>query len=167
MDQFVSQLGIDWRLLVSQAVNFLIVLVVLRLFVYKPVLDILHERKRKIEEGLVKAEEAERRLSEVDLIKKEKIHEAETEILQLFKESDSKLKLTEEERLMEIEKKTGQAMKNAELMMEQKKTEFDKALGENARHLVRAAIEKVTALDPKQIDEALIERATREAIKAK
>jgi len=167
MDQFVSQLGIDWRLLLSQAVNFLVVLVVLRLFVYKPVLTVLHERKKKIEEGLAKAEEAERRLSEADLIKQEKIHEAETEILQLFKESDSKLKLTEEERLKEIEKKADQAMRNAELMMEQKKTEFDEALGENARQLLRAAIEKVTALDPKQIDEALIERATREAIKTK
>lgn len=167
MDQFVSQLGIDWRLLLSQAVNFLVVLVVLRLFVYKPVLAVLHERKKKIEEGLVKAEEAERRLSEADLIKQEKIHEAETEILQLFKESDSKLKMTEEERLKEIEKKAEQAMKNAELMMEQKKTEFDEELGKNARHLVRAAIEKVTTLDPKQIDEALIERATREVVKSK
>ncbi|KAF0092758.1 MAG: hypothetical protein FD128_2819, partial [Hyphomonadaceae bacterium] len=33
MEEFIKQFGIDWRLLVSQAVNFLIVLTVLRMFV--------------------------------------------------------------------------------------------------------------------------------------
>jgi F-type H+-transporting ATPase subunit b len=165
MEQFVGQLGIDWRLLLSQAVNFLVVLLVLRLFVYKPVLHLLHERRARIEEGIAKTAEAERRLSESEEVKKEKIREAEQEVLQLFKESDSKLKQTEEERLRETEKKVQQAMKNAELMVQQKQIEFDEVLEKNARSLVRAAVERVAALDPEKIDEALIDRATREALK--
>ena len=38
MSQLFSQLGIDWHLLLSQAVNFLILLVILRLVAYKPIL---------------------------------------------------------------------------------------------------------------------------------
>ncbi|MEK7187217.1 MAG: ATP synthase F0 subunit B [Patescibacteria group bacterium] len=164
MDQFISQLGIDWRLLLSQAVNFLIVLLVLRLFVYKPVLQVLHDRKTKIEEGIAKANEAERRLTEAEEVKKGKIHEAEIEVMGMFKEKDAHLKQLEEKRLAETERKAGEMMKNAELVMAQKKTEFDESLGAEAKALLRMAVEKVAALDPKTIDEALIERATREAM---
>ncbi len=167
MDQFVSQLGIDWRLLVSQAVNFLVVLLVLRLFVYKPVLKTLHERRAKIEEGVTKAAEAERRLGEADQVKKERIHEAEEEVLLMFKESELKLKESEAEKIQETEKKVHQAMKNAELIMEQKKTEFDENLSKEARALLRLAVEKVAALEPGKMDEALLDRAVREAIKSK
>ena len=55
MEQLFSQLGIDWHLLLSQAVNFFLLLIVLRVFAYKPLLAFLHERRRKIEEGLAKA----------------------------------------------------------------------------------------------------------------
>ncbi len=68
-----TQLGIDWKLLLSQAVNFLLLLVILRIFVYKPILDILKKRREKIEEGIAKAKEADIRLKEVDDINKKKI----------------------------------------------------------------------------------------------
>lgn len=167
MDQFVSQLGIDWRLLISQAVNFLVVLIVLRLFVYKPVLAMLHERKTKIEEGVAKAAEAERRLGEAEEVKKTKIHEAEEEVLLMFKESDKKLKNMEEEKLREADRKTSETMRKADLMMEQKKTEFDEALSREARVMLQMALQKVAELEPTKIDEALLDRATREAMKTK
>ena len=47
MSQLFSQLGIDWHLLLSQAINFLLLLIVLRLVVYKPLLNLLHKRKGK------------------------------------------------------------------------------------------------------------------------
>lgn len=165
MDQFVSQLGIDWRLLLSQAVNFLIVLVILRLFVYKPVLAMLHERKTKIAEGITKAEEATRKLGEAEEVKKEKIHEAETEVLQMFKEADHKLKLVEEEKLQATEKKVAQAMQNAELVMEQRKQEFDEALSQEAKEMLRTALAKVAEMSPEKIDAALIDRALKETKK--
>jgi F-type H+-transporting ATPase subunit b len=44
--------------LIAQLINFGILLVVLRLFLYKPVLRVLDERKRRIEEGLNRVEQA-------------------------------------------------------------------------------------------------------------
>ena len=76
MSQLFSQLGIDWHLLLSQAVNFLLLLAILRFVVYKPLLTLLHKRRERIEEGLTKADEADKRLGEVDRIGKEKIREA-------------------------------------------------------------------------------------------
>ncbi len=73
MQQLVQQLGIDWRLLLSQAVNFALLLIVLRLYVYKPLLKIMHDRKLRIEEGLTKADEADRRLAETEEMRRQKM----------------------------------------------------------------------------------------------
>jgi len=64
------QLGINWKLFLSQAVNFFILLVILRFFVYKPLLSVIKERNKKIKDGLDKAKEADERLQEVDVIAK-------------------------------------------------------------------------------------------------
>ncbi|MCL5951507.1 MAG: F0F1 ATP synthase subunit B [Chloroflexi bacterium] len=60
----MQALGISPNLLITQIVNFIILLVVLRLLLYKPVLNMLHSRRQKIQESLeyaerVKAEAAE------------------------------------------------------------------------------------------------------------
>lgn len=54
----IAALGVSLPGLVAQLINFGILLVVLRLFLYKPVLRILDERKARIEEGLNRAEQA-------------------------------------------------------------------------------------------------------------
>lgn len=54
----IAALGFNLPGLIAQLINFGILLVVLRLFLYKPVLNVLDERKRRIEEGLNRAEQA-------------------------------------------------------------------------------------------------------------
>lgn len=66
MEQIISVFGIDWKLLLVQAVNFGIVLFVLHLFLYKPVLKLIDERKQKIEKGVKDAEVAGMRLSKAE-----------------------------------------------------------------------------------------------------
>ena len=54
----IAALGISLPALVSNLINFTILLIVLRLFLYKPVLRLLDERKARIQEGLERAEQA-------------------------------------------------------------------------------------------------------------
>jgi F-type H+-transporting ATPase subunit b len=58
--------GVSWERLLGQIVTFVILLVVLRLVMYKPILRMLDERKQKIAQGLKDAEAAadERRRAE-------------------------------------------------------------------------------------------------------
>src|ERR1051325_6896715 len=77
MSDLLNKLGIDWRLLLAQAVNFGLVLVVLRFTVYKPLLNVLKKRREKIEKGLHDAELAEKHLSEADKLMASKIAEGE------------------------------------------------------------------------------------------
>jgi F-type H+-transporting ATPase subunit b len=58
MDQAVSALGINLPQLIAQIANFVVLLIILRLTLYKPILKMLDERKVKIAEGLNAAETA-------------------------------------------------------------------------------------------------------------
>lgn len=69
----MDKLGIDLRLLVTQIVNFTIMLVILTKLLYKPILTSLKERQKKIEAGLAAAESAKQEL--------EKLHKRKEEIL--------------------------------------------------------------------------------------
>jgi F-type H+-transporting ATPase subunit b len=52
----ITDLGVNLPVLVAQLINFTALLILLRLFVYKPVLKMLDERRERIREGLNAAE---------------------------------------------------------------------------------------------------------------
>ncbi len=62
----IGALGLNLPALIAQLINFTLLLVVFRLFLYKPLLRILDERKKRIEEGLQASDEAKARLSETE-----------------------------------------------------------------------------------------------------
>lgn len=54
----MDALGINGPFLLAQIVNFLVIMTLLRMFLYQPVLKMLEERKEKIRESLNAAEKA-------------------------------------------------------------------------------------------------------------
>jgi F-type H+-transporting ATPase subunit b len=163
MSQLFSQLGIDWHLLLSQAVNFLLLLIVLRLVAYKPLIKLLHDRRTRIEEGLEKARVADERLHEVDEIGKGKIKEAETAAVRILQKTEQDAKILEAKLLAEARLKEEEQMKNAEAARRAKDEESRRAVEKEAAALVKRAIVRTVELKPEQIDEALIARAVKEA----
>ena len=92
MQQLLDNLGINWELLLSQAVNFALLLIVLRIFVYKPVLKLLRDRRERIEGGLIKADEAELPSPRGGCHWRGKIKEAEHEAINILKRTESEAK---------------------------------------------------------------------------
>jgi F-type H+-transporting ATPase subunit b len=166
MQQLLGQLGINWQLLISQAVNFALLLIVLRIFVYAPLLKLLHDRRRKIEKGLLQADEAERRLHEVDLIGKEKIKHAENEAVGILKKTELDAKTLEEKLLAEAKRKEEDAVKSAAVRLRSQEEESRRAMEKEAAALVRLAITRTVELSPEKIDDALIVKAVNEARQA-
>jgi len=66
MEEIANVFGLNWKLLIIQAVNFGVLLLVLWYFLYKPVLKMLDERREKIEKGVEDAETAGTRLEEIE-----------------------------------------------------------------------------------------------------
>src|SRR5246127_4864690 len=58
--------GWNWQLFLAQVISFCIVAFLLRRFAYKPILAVLEERRRKIEEGQLNAEKIRKELAEAE-----------------------------------------------------------------------------------------------------
>ena len=58
--------GWNWELFLSQVISFTIVAFLLRRFAYKPILAVLEDRRRKIEEGMLNAEKIRKELAEAE-----------------------------------------------------------------------------------------------------
>jgi F-type H+-transporting ATPase subunit b len=56
MDKLFSGIGIEWPVLVTQFVSFILLFVILRFVAYKPILKMLDERSRRVKESLEQAE---------------------------------------------------------------------------------------------------------------
>jgi F-type H+-transporting ATPase subunit b len=158
MQQFFSQLGIDWRLIISQMVDFGLLLFVLWYFLYKPIIKLLNDRKQKIEEGITKSKIAEDRLLEVDLIRKEKIKEAEVKAAQIIKKTEDNLKDYENKFLAKTKEKEDIELKDFQNLLATKKEESEEAIKKEAKQLVKDAISKTVEISPSLIDDVLIEK---------
>lgn len=159
MNEFLDQFGIDWKLLLSQFVNFSLILIILRVFAYKPLIKILKERKQKIEEGLAKAEQSDVRLKEVDQIAKQKLKETDEECIVLLSQTDIKKKKLETELVSKIKQKEEELLEKTEVMAENQKKEIYEKLQKEAGEVVRSAIAKAIEIEPEQVDEKLIKKA--------
>lgn len=167
MSELLGQLGIDFRLLLSQGANFFIVLAALTFFVYKPLIKILNERKRKIEFGLRGAKEAEDKLAGIETLKKKKIIEAERNALEIIRVAEADAGLRGEKIVVDAEAKAEDILKKASSVEEQRKIEAISSLYHEARALVRDALAKTIAISPESVDEALVNQAAETLKKAK
>src|SRR6185503_17191373 len=64
--QTAEMFGWNWKLFLSQVISFCIVAFLLQRFAYKPILALLEERRRKIEEGQINAEKIKKELAEAE-----------------------------------------------------------------------------------------------------
>ncbi len=79
MGDLLGNLGIDWKILIAQTINFLIVLWLLNRFVFKKITKHLESRKDKIERGLVLTEKAEREIERINEARHREIEKAKSE----------------------------------------------------------------------------------------
>jgi F-type H+-transporting ATPase subunit b len=85
----LKNFGIDPVLIVAQIVNFLIVLFILKRFLYKPVMDLLKKRQESIEQGLKQAEKTKALMDEAVEKEKEILKKAQAEAAALLDDARS------------------------------------------------------------------------------
>ena len=139
----LANLGIDWKLLVAQVVNFVVVLLVLKRFAYQPMLKLLDERTAKIEKGLVDAESASRKLSEMEMKEKAVLADARTEAKRILAETDEAAAKRDAAKMTETEARVKKLLEESEnKIAEDRKKMLEEAKRELAG-TVLMAVEKV------------------------
>jgi F-type H+-transporting ATPase subunit b len=112
----LENLGINWKVLVGQAINFLILLFLMKKFVFPRFFILLKERREKIEEGIRRFKEAKRK-SEMAEIEREKIlKEAKEKADLILKEAEKRAKLKEAKIIEMAEKEKEKIIEEAKRM---------------------------------------------------
>lgn len=159
----MKQFGLDWRLLVAQAVNFFILFLILKKFAYRPILEMLKKRKERIEAGLFFTKEAEERLARVEELSEQKLEEARKKAFEVVKEGEQIARVRKEEVIKEAMDKAEAVVEEAQRAIVQDKAKIEEEVYEEAQELIREGIVKVLRKMPAEArDHVLIEEALRE-----
>ena len=165
----MDELGFNLPVLIAQVVNFFLLLVLLRIFLYKPVLEMLDRRAQRIREGVEAADKS-----------KERASAGEQEVarqLDASREQGQALIAQAQEAANRIQEEArSQARREGETMLERARTEIqlerDQAIAElrgEFADLTVSAAEKVIgqSLDrqahQRLIDEVLTESTFKES----
>ncbi len=90
MDQvhnLLAQFGVAWPKLIAQIIIFLVLYWTLNKFAFGPIIKVLEERRRRIEEGQANAEKIKVQLAEAEKRYEEVLHKANLEAQQLIEET--------------------------------------------------------------------------------
>jgi F-type H+-transporting ATPase subunit b len=85
--QIFTNFGITWPKFIAQVILFLVVYWVLNKYAFAPVLKMLAERRRRIEEGQHNAEKIKKQLAEAELRYQEILRKANEEAAKLLDEA--------------------------------------------------------------------------------
>ncbi len=106
--------GIDWRLLLIQAVNFGLLMLILWRFLYRPLLKLLDDRREKVERGVHDADKAHKQLLEAESEKLAMIAAATKEADALSERSRKDIAQREKEAAVLADEKAARLLAQAE-----------------------------------------------------
>src|SRR5438105_15543505 len=125
--------GWNWQLFLSQVISFAIVALLLRKFAYKPILAVLEDRRRKIEEGQLNAEKIRKELAEAEKRYQEIVGKANADAQRMIDEArESSAHLAdrkEQEAIAAAEQILAKAQEAAALEHERTMAELKRQLG--------------------------------------
>ncbi len=163
MEKIFGDFGLNPFLLAAQIVNFLVLLILLKRLLYKPILKMLEERKQKIADSLENAEMIEKKLQEIT-------EKQEQEILKATKEGEKIIKQAKEYGVEIINDSKSKAEAVAERMVVEAKNQIQaekeklhQEMREHLGDLVALALTKLTGKVLTQRDQKqIIERSIKE-----
>lgn len=145
MSELLQKLGVDWRLLIAQIVNFFILFFILRKFLYRPVLSYLEERRKHIANGVRDAERASERLRTIELERQEVLHRAEVERRSLLEAATAEVEAVRKQRLEAATAEASALIKRTKIEIARAKNEFFDETRQELAGLIVAATRKVVA----------------------
>jgi len=138
MGNVAQQFGVYWPNLIAQVILFAIVYFVLKRFAFKPIIAMLEERRRRIEEGQLNAEKIKKQLAEAQTKYEEILAKANADSQKLLEEvRASGDRLAEQKRQEAITAAEQITLKAQEAIA----LERDKSMAEMKRELGRLVVD--------------------------
>jgi len=149
MPEIFAKLGLDSALLISQIVNFVLLLLLLKKFAYTPVLKMLNDRSEKIEKSLAEARKIEEELKNTEETKIAEIKKAKTEAAEIIKKAYDTAQTNAEKAIDDTRKKTQDIVAKAK---EEIQSEKEKSVKEAEKEIADLAIQIAEKIIRKNLD---------------
>lgn len=157
----MDELGINLPLLIAQIINFFVVLLVLRLFVYRPVLNMLDRRAQRVREGLEAAEQSKERASEAEQEVAKQLQEARRQGQALLAQAQESANRVQEEA-------RNQARREADVLLERARGEIqlerDQAIAELRREFADLTVTAAERVIRQSLDRQAHQRLIDEVL---
>lgn len=114
--------------IIFQIVNFSILLVLMKRFLYKPMINILEQRSKKIEAGLEAAEKSIEEQEKMEKTKKKIITQAEKDASQILEGARVRAKKVERQLAEQAEKEADRKLKKAEELSKSRMRQMESEL---------------------------------------
>lgn len=133
-----EKFGLDWPHFIAQVISFSIVAVLLIKFAYKPILNVLEERRQRIAEGLANADSIKQELARTAAMQQEVLEKANVQALKLIEEARAAAARVQEQ---ETQKAIAQAEQIVSKAREAAISERQKMLTELKREVVTLVVQ--------------------------
>ena len=130
--------GWNLKLFLSQVISFVLVALLLRRFAYQPILNVLHERRERIAEGLRNAEKIKQQLAEAEKHHAEILAKAHAEAQKMIDEARESSAHLADRKLQEAIVAAEQIMARAR---EASALEHERTMAELKREVGRLVVE--------------------------
>src|SRR3569623_503088 len=142
MDQLFAAFGIDWRLLLINAINYGILLGGLWYFLYKPVTNMLEARRAKVAQGVADAEEANRQLMGIEEAREARLADAGREADELLAASRDSAGVKAKEIMAQAQAAAARAVDEANKQSAELKAKAFAESKEEVARLIELGIDK-------------------------
>ena len=164
----LQKLGIDWKLLIAQIINFVILLWLLKRFAYKPIVDLLEKRKKEIAESTENADRIKKELEQTQTKSQQIIKNAEIEAAEIVKKAREGADKTKEEIIAQAKIRANREIESAAEKIKSEKEKMSWELRKETTYLAIKLAKKI--LEEKasaEIDERALQDILEKADKEK
>jgi F-type H+-transporting ATPase subunit b len=149
MEAVTSTLGLNWQGLLWHAINFVVLLVLLRMVLYKPVLAMLDDSARRVRESMERADQARRAAEQAEADRQALLAETRREAEQIRARADEQAKRILSDAETRAKEREQQILAQAEATGRQIEARVMAQVRAQLADLVVSAVDRVTrsALD--------------------
>lgn len=141
MSELFSQLGINWKILIAQLINFGILVAVLRWLLYHPLLGLLEERRKKLEDDANRAEKLEQKIKTTAIEEEKILAEARKRGQELLTTTEKTGKELKESLVAEAKKEAEKMITSGRQTLEEDRNKLRRELKREIGTTVALAIE--------------------------
>lgn len=160
--ELIHALGLDWKILLAQFINFAILVFVLWKFGYKPVLNLLKERQDKISKGIEDAQKATEKLAEISEQEKQVLKEAKIEAAKIIDQAKEDGEKRKKELVAKAKEEVKQIIDQEKVKIKAERQEAMNQVKKEVADLVIVAVEKVLK---EKMDEDKDQKLIRKIVK--